>query len=243
MQTSKEKAARQAATLHSTDRKLAVCEYCKIIGLEYLPALHKEIESEMLDLLPPYRHPTFDKFGEYQVFFGPDGFLSTGKMYSPPQFMKPLQEKISISLFNEIAEYVREAELNKIELFEHKNKAHEITTLLANAHQRYKKSGSRADKKNAMVVKLLGFSTGTPRKRIDHGQAYKDYVYLLRRNGLPRKDAVAQIQKKYGFQSKDSTLKSLHESRKGVLTQWKETEPTMLSRIKEHLDGLVPSRR
>ncbi len=67
MTVKKKIAARQAADLYPIDHHKAVEEYAKTTG-QYSVEISKEeslrLQKELLSLLPPYRHPMFDEFGE-----------------------------------------------------------------------------------------------------------------------------------------------------------------------------------
>lgn len=238
----KRKMARQAAISYSTSRPDAVKEYCKLIGLEYSQELHDELCEEMLRLLPAYRHPTFDEFFEYMMFFGKAGIKGT--MYTAPPFLKRLQEEeVSTDLYNAIEEYVQETERGKIELADCKYKMQELEALLDNAKKIYQENDGRADSRNSLVVQALGFSTGTPQKRIDYEQVYKDYFFCVRKSGKSREDALAQIQEKHELNSRDATIKALYKAREGVFEAWEQLSPGYLPEIKKFLKGFIPSRR
>ena len=233
----------QAAAAYSIDCISAVIEYCRLIGIEYSHELHDELQTKMLALLPPYRHPTADEFSEYMIFIDPDCFGGSLTGYQVPSFLKELQKVVGEKLFNEIAEYTKEAESNKITTAKYKSEAQEVAARLESAKRGYCDNNDRADARNCQVAQTLGFSTGVPSKRIDYKLAYKSYVYLVRKSGKSREDAIVQIKKEYGFNSRDATIKALYKYREIMLEKWEQDCPTLLHKIKDQLKGLIPPRR
>ena len=232
----------QAAASYSTSLPDAVIEYCRLIGLEHSQELHDELQNEMLGLLPKYRHP-LDVITEYMIFFG--RLDCKGVAYNVPPFLKRLQEEevVNTDLYNAIEEYTKEAERDKLELAQCKHKKQKLEALLDNAKKIYHENDGRADRRNTLVVQALGFSTGTPQKRIDYEQVYKDYYFCVRKSGKSGEDALAQIQKEHELNSRDTTIKALYKAREGVFEAWEQLCGGSSPKIKEFLKGFIPSRR
>ena len=238
MCNNKREMAIKAAAFYSTDRFASVIEYCRLVDLKFTAGNYNKLQDEMLALLPPFRHPTYNELAENLIFFGRFNFRATA--YQNPFFMNQLQvEKVNKDLYDAIDEYVKEAERNKIELAECKHKAQETEAVLESAKRIYQEYDGRADSKNSAVVQALGLSTGAPQKRFDYEQVYKDYFICVRKTGQSPQDAVEHIYKQHGFNSPYATIEALYKARNGVLKAWDLLCPNSSQEIKKLLKGFI----
>jgi hypothetical protein len=205
----------------------------------------ERIQEEFLGSLPLYRHPVKDKLIEYMIFIDMKCIKSDGSVYRKPEFIDKLEEAgIPDTLVSEVKEYVREAELIKIELTQCNSELDAYRTTFKKAHQIYEKNrDERSSSRNTKVVQALGLSTGKTLKRLNRKDIYIDYIKFIRNKGLPRIVAVEKTRKKHGINSFDRTLQILFEHRSDLLEKWKKHHPTLVSEIESRLEGLIPSRR
>jgi hypothetical protein len=251
----KSKAARLAAAKHSTSPVLATLEYAELSDQrESVTTDFERIKAEMLSELPPYRHPDNGAEAEYMIFFGPDCLKLDGRGYEQPVFVQAL-EKVDVpkTIMGAVKEYVRECELSKMELVQCKDELGELKAKFSEAKQIYDENRQgHSYKRNTKVVQFLELSTGHPTKRIYRNRLYFDYVTLVRKEGLSRKDAVEAIKKKYGISSCDRTIQILFNYRRTLFKMWDDIDQNkkqdrdylpMLPRIKKRLRGLIPSTR
>jgi len=239
----KEKAARMAAANHSTDPVAAVVEYAKLTKEKVLPDFNK-IQKEFLDQLPPYRHPVNGEEAEWMIYFDPNCLEINGSILEIPQFLfDATKDGMTDELLAKIKKYVLDAERDKVSLAQAKSELTELKNTIATARQVYHNNlKRRPDWRNARVAQTLGLSSGNNPKHIDGRKAYMDYVMLVRREGQPRKEAVKEIQKRYGYNSYNSTLKALYQERKLLYDKWEELYPSDLPEIRKRLERLIPAR-
>lgn len=208
--------------------------------------IYADARTEMRENLPGYRLPCNDGFVEYSRFLAkvPE-FEMTG--YSHPPWLKELEQSgIPEHLLNEIKQHAKDCADYLGRVKEAEAKLKELQETIDKAKSAYKnKEGRRTEQRNKEVVQILGFSTGKAQKRIDHKAAYLKYVYLIRHKGMHREDATLQIQSDFGYQSRDSTLKALHECVNNVLKQHKEDSPSVFEdcNIQQYFKDLVLTRR
>jgi len=248
MKINRESAARRAAAMYSTNPMLAIFKYAELLGQLTLQLSGEglvRMEEEMLSLLMPYRHPMADQFGEYMAFIDPDCLAMNGTIYSDPPFSNKLKDAgIDEELLIEIKEYSKNYQLKEIEFNVCKEELEKLRAKFTEAQEVYAENNNeRSEKRNALVVQVLGLSTGHVPKRIDEKEAYVDYVKLVRRQGMCRREAVEEVQSKHDINSYDATLKILHDYRSSFFKKWKESHPSTLPQIRSRLKGFIPSRR
>ena len=239
-------AARKAAAKYSTDPNSATVEYAKLSGQPFQSITeYTRLQDEMLSMLPPYRHPVNGELVEHMIFFDPDCAGITGLGYEQPAFVEALEkEGVADNLLKAAKNYVRKSELSIIELSQCKNELDELKLIFSEAKRIYNENcDKRSDRRNALVAQAIGLSTGLTPKRIDIKKIYFDYVYLIRKDGFSRKDAVAATQKKHDLNSNDSTKKALFQYLKSHCEKLEQQHPSMFPDIKKRLKGLIPSRR
>lgn len=254
----KKEAARQAAAKFSTDPMSAAVEYGKLTKqidslFEFDESNMKhfkvviELRDEMLELLRQYRHPTADIFAESMIFIDPNSIQIKGKMHQEPEFLILLKkESLPASVIEATEKYVKESEMAKLDFGECKHELEEVKKTIEKANRIYKgHQHERSETRNALVVQSLGLSTGLSPKRINKEKAYIDYLTLVRKKGLSRKDATQEIKELHGFNSYDAALKALHDYRTALIGKWKEevSDPETLERINKWLEGFILPRR
>jgi hypothetical protein len=250
----KSTAARLSAAKHSTSPVLATFEYAKLSDqLESVTTDFERLKEEMLSKLKPYRHPANGAESEYMIFFGPDCLRLNGRGYEHPAFVQALKKKdVPETIMVAVKDYVRESQLNKIELVQCKDDLDELRAKFSEAKRVYdEKPDERSHKRNAKVVQILGLSTGHSPKRIDIKRLYLDYVSYVRKEGKSREDAVEAIKEKYDVNSRERTIEILFNYRRTIFKKWDDIDQTkkqnqdylpMLPKIKKRLRGLVPSK-
>lgn len=243
----KKAAARKAAAKHSTNLALATVEYAsltKSLDLVATESGRQSLQDEMLSMLPPYRHPTYNKLTEYMIFFDPNCINITGSIYQEPEFIEELKkEGVKDALLTAIKKYVTESEPRIIDLAQCKNELAKLRTKLLNAKRIYDENiNERPETRNSRVVRNLGFSTGFAPARVDGEKVYFDYVTLVRKKGFTRNEAVEAIRKEYSLNSFNATLKFLYQRRKSILEKWKTQHPSLYPEIKSRLKGLIPRK-
>lgn len=257
MSMDKKQAARQAAAKYSTNPPAAFVEYGKLIGQIDPTFLFDEpnrecwevigdLNQEMLELLPQYRHPANDEFAEWMIFIDPDTPYFKGKMYQEPEFLRLLKkEDIPADIIKKTEEYVKKSEMAKLDLREGKHELRKLEEIFEEVSWIYNEESwtERSEKRNALVVQALGLSTGQARKRFDKKEAYIEYLTLVRKKGLSRHDATLRIKRQQGCKSPDAALKMLHDYRKHVLDMWKEKYPKNLPIVKKWHKGFVLPNR
>jgi len=240
-------AARKAAAEYSTESIRAVARYIELTGLvdNYTGEnIFEDARDEMFDLLPPYRHPANDIFAEYMQFIDYDCMDLSMTMRHAPSFLDLLkQSDLDPEIVSGIDEYVQEADQNKLALCKCQAALEELKNTFEKAQSVYEaNSGERSGKRNAQVVQVLGFSTGARKKDFDYKKVYVDYVHLVRKNGLSRRDAVKRLAKEYS-RSYDTIRNVLNEKKAIMLKQWEEKSPALAPQIRKRLKGFVPQDR
>lgn len=249
MAIKKEEASRKAAAKFSTDLHLATIEYAKMSGQLSLATLttneYVKLKDEMLSLLPFYRHPANNELAEYMIFFDPNCINVNGLGYQWPQFIDDLKKKgIAEDLLKTIKKYVRESELQTIDLMQCKDELSDLKAMFKDAQRIYNKyRNERPDKRNALVAQTIGLSSGVVPKRVNKKNLYFEYVKLVRKKGFPRNEAVEKIRKAYGLNSHNAVCKFLYAYRKSLLEIWKQQDPSLYFEIKRRLKGIIPSKQ
>ncbi len=241
MTMEKELAARKSAAKYSTDLKGAVKKYAELTGqLD----TDNEVRDEMLSLLPLYRHPTADIFGEYMQFIDYDCMEISMTAYQVPLFLNQLKKTVvEPALIEEIKLYVEVSEQSKNALSVCQSKLTDLENILSDVQKVYDKySHERSEKRNSRVVQVLGLSTGKRAKDFDHKKLYIEYVHLVRKDGLSRIIAVEELMNKY-LRSYDTILNILNTQRSNVIKKWKEKSPSLAPMIRKRLKGFVPQDR
>ena len=157
----------------------------------------------MLGLIKKYRHPTNDEFAEHMIFIDPDTPNIDGRANVDPDFLDKIRkENIPADILVAIEEYVKKAELSKIELEECKHELEELKETFRKASCIYKKNGYKSSgERNTATVQALGLSTGRRQKEVNKKKVYVDYLRLVRKEGIPRQNAVKKVQELHGIQS------------------------------------------
>ena len=239
-------AARKAAAKYSTDPNSATVEYAKLSGQPFQSITeYTRLQDEMLSMLPPYRHPVNGELVEHMIFFDPDCAGITGLGYEQPAFVEALEkEGVADDVLTAVKMYICDSERCMIEHAQCRNDFGELKSIMSEAQRVYDENrDKRPERRNALVAQAIGLSTGLTPKRIDIKKIYFDYVYLIRKDGFSRKDAVAATQKKHDLNSNDSTQKALFQYLKSHCEKLEQQHPSMFPDIKKRLKGLIPSRR
>jgi hypothetical protein len=234
------------AAKYSTDPNSATVEYAKLSGQPFLSNTdYTGLRDEMLSMLPPYRHPVNGELVEYMIFFDPDCVSITGLGYEQPAFVEALEkEGVADDVLTAVKMYICDSERCMIEHAQCRNDFGELKSIMSEAQRVYDENrDKRPERRNALVVQVLGLSTGFSPKRIDKKKTYVDYVKLIRKDGLSRKEAVEVIRKKHGLNSNDSTKKALFQYLKSHCEKLAQQHPSMFPDIEKRLKGHIPSRR
>ncbi|CAK8716890.1 hypothetical protein GKODMF_08495 [Candidatus Electrothrix gigas] len=208
--------------------------------------IYADADKEMRDNLPGYRLPFHSGEAEQLVFFSMvPNIKMTG--YNPSPLLSEVEkEGISEELLEKLKKYFKESADYQGRAKGAEAERDELQGTFDKAKAVYEaKEGKRSDQRNKEVVQILGFSIGKAKPRIDHKEAYFEYVHLIRHKGMSREDATHKIQDYFGYQSRDSTLKKLQECRKNVIEQWKEKSPSVFEdrNLQQYFTGLVLPRR
>jgi hypothetical protein len=244
----KKSAARSAAAKHSTDPMGATIEYARLTGQLDKPISTEKIiqlQQEMLSHLPLYRHPTNDKFAEYMLFFDPE-LSELGAdikvLCEYPQLLKDMEKDgVNEKFIRSVEVLVRENELKTIELAKSKSKLAELEERISAAHHAYKEI--RGQGRYAAVVQALGLTNRKRGKVYDMKKVYFDYVSLVRKKGMVRRDAVKEVMAKHGFKTYGATIKALSRQIRLVKNAWEHISPILAPEIIKRLEGLVPQDR
>jgi hypothetical protein len=246
MTIDKKKAARKAAAKYSANPVSATLEYANLTDqLESVTTDFERIKEEMLSELPLYRHPVNGKLSEYMIFFDPDCLKLGGRVLEQPVFIEALEkEGVADDVLTSAKKYAHESERRQIELAECRDELGELKSKLSEAQRIYEKlRDERSDKRNASVVRAIGLSTGSAPKRVDRKKVYFDYVRLVRKDGLPRYEAVKKIKEKYGLQGHNAAVKHLSAYRRTLFEFWEQNYPSTSFDVKFYLKGLVPNKK
>lgn len=240
-----EKIAIKAAARHSDNLAKAVLEFVRLAYIESVPPLINDPNDAgkiMQKLLPPYRFPANDLFCEKLQYYGYTELSCHGTMITLPcPFLTELK-KINVpeKIIKEITEYAIEAEQKKIQLNECIQTKSILEKKLQAAEEVWNNNiNTRSEKRNALVVQSLGFSTGKVQRRQDPRKIFIDYVDLIRKKGQSKNDATESIRKKYALSSFDRTQRILQDHRRSIYDKAKRISPELKKAISDNLKGLL----
>lgn len=247
MSVDKKQAARIAATMYSTESVRAVMEYMKLTNQLNQFAMEKwdSIQEEMLSLLPLYRHPSYSMDQERARFMCDFSVKLQFVGWSEPGFLTRLKnENIDKEIIGEIEKYVRDSEVRRNQLATCEYERNALRKIIQAAEVIYRENiGIRSSERNKLVVQALGLSSGKREENIDKEKVYKDYLDLVRKKGMSRREATETVQQMHEIQSFDATLKVLFSYRKELLDKLEADSPLVKPEVQKYTEGLILQRR
>ncbi len=214
-----------------------------------------DAQEEMLSKLKKqgYRHPVDNIAMEQAIFFGIFAESCNDKMIGTPTWvweLTQLPEQFE-ALRQQIYAYVDEAGLNKMRLAMVREERDRLQGILDKAAEAYKpiKPKETSGTRKTRVVKALKLSKGsgnTP--KIDHQEAYINYVKIVRHHGKERKEAMEILMDVYNYKSDDHVRKELNPILQEVKKSWKKEGKHQFydltnKELKKYWKGLIPQTR
>lgn len=111
-------AAIEAAAKHSTKPLAALLEYISLTGKtgSFSEVELSELQTEMLSLIPLYRHPANDEFAEYMIFIDPEDMEISMEGYSlPPHIAKMKEAGVASEIIEDTKSRAKKDALEKID--------------------------------------------------------------------------------------------------------------------------------
>jgi hypothetical protein len=184
-----------------------------------------------------FRHPLSDPLDEFFIFNGPPVFGGGGLYWKIPPWVAGLGDKAR----REIEDVFKQNVQLKKQLNECRKEKSELKAILEKAESAYREKHPTSHQRNVAVVQVLGLSKGKRPPEHDPKQIYREYVYLVRKEGLTRDEAVAKITGIYQRNSKKALVKVLRDEKEKLIDGWKKANPSRAVYLKKFLRNLVPT--